>query len=172
MKSRLPLVIASLALLLAGTFYLAAPRLHAGATPSAVTTQPTASVTIDLAKQPFKLLIAHTDDEREFGLMNVTHLPNNTGMIFIFQSDELLSFWMKNTLIPLDLIYLDSTGTVTAIATMQTEPGVSDDRLRRYDSPSPVRYAIEINAGVCATLPLHVGDVVHLPDQVVKLSAK
>lgn len=83
-------------------------------------------------------------------------------MLFIFSQEQSLSFWMKDTLIPLDIIFLDNSQRIVGIRTMQTEPGVPDDKLRIYKSAAPALYAIEMNSGLAAKYGFTVGMVVEL----------
>ncbi len=69
---------------------------------------------------------------------------------------------MKDTLIPLDILFLDSDGAIVNIQTMEPEPGVPDDDLRRYRSGPPARYALEMNAGLAQQLGFQVGMVAEL----------
>ena len=126
-------------------------------------------VAMTIKDQPVKLWIADEHDERVKGLMFVTSeqmadLPDGTkrGMIFIFEFEQHLSFWMKNTIIPLDIAYLDSVGKVLAIHTM---PAL-DDRTGLYSSGSPARFAIEVNENVWAEIGLQVGDTIALPEEL------
>ena len=107
-------------------------------------------MSLTIKDQPVELWIADQFDERAKGLMFITSeemadLPDGTkrGMIFIFESEQPLSFWMRNTIIPLDIAYLDSTGKVLAIHTMPP----LDDRTGQYTSGSPARFAIEVVDG-------------------------
>ncbi len=109
----------------------------------------------------FKLEIARTRDERARGLMNRESLPADAAMLFVFESESPLAFWMKNTLIPLDILYLDSAGAVVDIQTMLPEPGLADSDLRRYPSAAPSRYAVEMNAGLAVMYEFDVGDQVY-----------
>ena len=61
-------------------------------------------------------LVADTPQKQERGLMFVTDLPENKGMIFMFDGDQELAFWMKNTLIDLDMVFINSAKTVTSVA--------------------------------------------------------
>ncbi len=61
-------------------------------------------------------LVANTPAKQERGLMFVTDLPENRGMIFVFDQDQEQAFWMKNTLIDLDMVFIDSAKTVTSVA--------------------------------------------------------
>ncbi len=106
----------------------------------------------------FELEIAATPAERGRGLMHRESLPEDTGMLFVFSSENTLSFWMKNTLIPLDILYIDSTGVVVDIQTMIPQPGAPNSELRTYPSAAPAQYALEINAGFAETLGFEVGD--------------
>ncbi len=121
--------------------------------------------------QAFELWIADNSTERARGLMEVTAeqmapLPDGTkrGMLFVFEYEQYMSFWMKNTIIPLDIAYLDSDGKVVATYTMAP----LDDRAGQYLSNSPARFAIEVNADVFAKLGVGVGDRIEIPTSVLK----
>ena len=129
--------------------------------------------TVDLVikDQPFRLWIADSDPERQSGLMHVTKdqmaaLPDGTqrGMIFVFQYDQQLSFWMKNTIIPLDIAYLTLEGEVVGRHTMAP----LDTRMQQYPSKGPARLAIEVNAQVFTQLGLVDGDHLEIPESVLK----
>lgn len=98
--------------------------------------------------QIFQLEVARTSSERARGLMNRTSLPEDAAMLFVYEREQYLSFWMKNTLIPLDILFLDASGVVVDVQTMQPQIGVSDDALKIYRSAQPARYALEMNAGL------------------------
>ena len=84
-------------------------------------------------------------------------LALDSGMLFVFQSEALWTFWMKDTLIPLDILFLDSRFEIVDIQTMTPQPGVRDFDLRRYNPQSPSLYAVEINAGRANELGIEVG---------------
>jgi uncharacterized membrane protein (UPF0127 family) len=92
------------------------------------TDNPEAIITFDPpeGKISFKCEVADTQPERAKGLMNRESLDSDRGMLFIFESSENVSFWMKNTLIPLDIIFIDEFGKVVNIAQANPEPGVND----------------------------------------------
>ena len=113
---------------------------------------------MSLTGQVFILEIAATPTERARGLMHREDLAENAGMLFVFAQESLLNFWMKNTLIPLDILYMDSGGVVVDIQTMTPQPGVPDSELRTYPSAAPAQYALEINAGLAESLGFAVGD--------------
>jgi len=129
------------------------------------------TVRLTIEGAPFLLWIADGLGEQERGLMFVTSeqmadLPDGTrrGMVFVYDRELQLSFWMKNTIIPLDIAYFDSDGIVVATHTMAP----LDDRLGHYRSGSPAQYAIEVNAGVWAELGLEVGDRIEIPTSTLK----
>ena len=84
--------------------------------------------------------VAATEQARQKGLMYRMSLPENDGMLFIFEKDKRLSFWMKNTYIPLDIAFIDSRGVITDILQMQPL-----DTSVLYNSSTEVRYALEVN---------------------------
>ena len=129
------------------------------------------TVDLTIKGQTFRLWIADSEPERQNGLMHVTKeqtaaLPDGTqrGMIFIFQYDQQLSFWMKNTIIPLDIAYLTREGEVAGVYTMAP----LDTRMQQYPSMGPARLAIEVNAQVFTQLGLADGDLIEIPDSVLK----
>ena len=105
----------------------------------------------------FQLELARTSSERARGLMERTSLPENAAMLFVYGSEEYRNFWMKNTLIPLDILYLNARGVVVDVQTMQPQIGVLDGALKVYPSAEPARYALEMNAGLAETLGIVPG---------------
>jgi uncharacterized membrane protein (UPF0127 family) len=93
------------------------------------------------------LEVADNQTERKKGLMNRTKLGKNRGMLFVFEEEAPRGFWMKNTLIPLDMIFLDKDKEVINIETAYPEPNTSDSELKVYRSERPAKYVIEVNAG-------------------------
>ena len=101
--------------------------------------------------------IADTEKERMQGLMYRHHLPEMAGMLFIFDRDEPRSFWMKNTFISLDIIFIHSSGEIVSIQ-KYTQPGSS------YSVPSekPAKYVLEVNAGFSDKYGINPGDSIEL----------
>jgi len=131
------------------------------------------TVRLSIKQQAFELWVADDASEQSQGLMFVSAermepLPDGTqrGMIFVFNHEQNLNFWMKNTIIPLDIAYLDSDGLVVATYTMAP----LDERVGQYRSGTPALYAIEVNAGVWGRIGLRPGDVVDVPSTVLKRS--
>lgn len=92
--------------------------------------------------------IASTPQDRTMGLMNRTYLPEDKGMIFVYENSKNLSFWMKNTLIPLDIIFIDESGYVINIESADVELDKNYEELTRYKSLLPAKFVVEINQGI------------------------
>ncbi|MGA9400887.1 DUF192 domain-containing protein [Haladaptatus sp.] len=93
------------------------------------------------------LEVANSPSEREHGLMYRKSLPKNHGMVFVFGNPQVQSFWMKNTLIPLDIIFVGPDGTVLNVAHADTQPNASDWQLREYRSDGNAKYVVEMRQG-------------------------
>lgn len=101
---------------------------------------------------------ATTNEQRIKGLSNRENLPQNKGMLFVFDSDDEQCMWMKDTLIPLDMIWLDSIKRVIKI-----EEKVSPDSFPKAFCPtSPARYVIELNQGDVQKNQIQIGDTIVL----------
>ncbi len=97
-----------------------------------------------LGEQKFHAYIADTDDRRAKGLMFIRELPEDTGMLFVFEEEHHLSFWMKNTLIPLSIGFINAKGELVDIQEMKVATGVT---LPSYVSRKPALFALEMNKG-------------------------
>ncbi len=106
----------------------------------------------------FQVEIANNDATRERGLMDRRFMAANHGMLFEFDRDEPVSFWMKDTYIPLDMIFIGPSGVVTHVVA-NAEP-LSE---RIIPSGGPCIAVLELNGGIAATIGLKVGDKVHHP---------
>lgn len=91
--------------------------------------------------------VAKTNDERAKGLSNREKLDENSGMIFVFNKDSKPVFWMKDTKIALDLIWINNNKIVEISKNVQPEPDKSDSQLTKYPAPSAVDYVLEVNGG-------------------------
>lgn len=92
-----------------------------------------------------ELETAYTPEERAEGLMFREELGEDEGMIFVYDESEERSFWMKNTLIPLDMIFVQSDRTVDSVKKADPEPDVPDEELESYESDGPALFVIEVN---------------------------
>ncbi|WP_423746155.1 DUF192 domain-containing protein (plasmid) [Haladaptatus sp. SPP-AMP-3] len=104
-----------------------------------------------------ELEVANSYDERERGLMYRKSLPKNHGMIFVFENPSVQSFWMKNTLIPLDMIFVAPDGTVLNVAHADTQPNASDSELRTYRSDGDAKYVVEMRQGFAERVGIEPG---------------
>ena len=115
------------------------------------------SVNMKIGRRNFQLEVARTLPQQQKGLMQRDSMPSDHGMIFVFHDEQPQGFWMKNTRIPLDILYLDSRGRIVSI-----------HQLRPYDlktvpSAAPAQFAIELNKGAAAAAGVKVGDVLEIP---------
>jgi uncharacterized protein len=101
----------------------------------------------------FSVEIADTPAARSRGLMYRRSMPANQGMLFDFERDEMVSMWMRNTYISLDMLFIRKDGTIARIAE-HTEP-LSE---RTISSGEPVRSVLELNAGTASRLGISAGD--------------
>ena len=107
----------------------------------------------------FDVYLALTPGQQRRGLMHVRRLPQFTGMLFVYGGDDVRSMWMKNTYIPLDILFIRRDGSVESIAEM-TEPL----SLRSIASGEAVRYVLELDGGVAEKLGIDSGSTVYLPE--------
>jgi uncharacterized protein len=84
--------------------------------------------------------VARTQEERSKGLMNRRSMGKNDGMLFVFEQPQIVSMWMKNTLLPLSVAFIDEQGRIINIAEMLPET------LDSHSSLAPAKYALEMNA--------------------------
>ena len=125
--------------------------------------------TIKVKDKTLKVRLAITPAQQRQGLMNVqgmppTVLPENEGMLFIYRREEMISFWMKNTTIPLSIAFMNKKGVITEIKDM--EPG-SDASVR---PERPAQYALEVNRGWFSKYDVRVGDKVKLSFPRINIS--
>ena len=103
----------------------------------------------------FRVELAETEAQRSIGLMHRRRMAADAGMLFDFQVTQPVSFWMKDTFIPLDMIFIADDGRVAGIA-KRTVPHSTAS----VPSPVPVRAVLEVNAGISDRLGLRAGDLV------------
>ena len=132
--------------------------IAAAATPAPVPTPQTLpAITLHAPKATLHVQVARTEDQRERGLMEVTKLQTHTGMIFVFDSDAPVAFWMKDTLIPLDMVFVASDGTVRKIfANVRVvAPSLPDSAIPREEGRAA--FVIELPANEAALDGLREG---------------
>lgn len=122
---------------------------------------PTRTVTLagqDGKQVPVTVEVADTDQSRAQGLMFREHVADGTGMLFVFDHDQVLTFWMKDTLVPLSIAYISSDGKIIDILDMEAQS------LKPVVSSRSVRYALEVPQGYFARVGIREGDrVIGLP---------
>jgi len=135
---------------------------------------PTTEIFSSIQKQSFikinntkiKVEIADTKEKQALGLMNRTKLCSSCGMLFVFNKEGIYPFWMKNTLISLDIVWINSSGTIVSIS-----KNTKIDNCNYFINPScqpkvykptaPVKYVLEVNAGFCDKHNIKIGDTVY-----------
>ncbi len=106
----------------------------------------------------FSVEIADTPDKRSQGLMFRKSMAEDAGMLFTFERDQVASFWMKNTEIPLDMLFIARDGRIADM-----HRNAQPHSLRSIRSKMPVFAVLEINAGLTSRLGIRVGDRVEHP---------
>jgi len=118
-------------------------------------------VTIYIQDQPFLAEIADTPEKLSRGLMFRQKIKDNYAMLFVFKEEDYRSFWMKNTRITLDILFLNQERQIVSMAL--SVPPCTADPCPGYDSKFPARYVLEINGGLAKKMKLKVGDKIFLP---------
>lgn len=111
---------------------------------------------VELGGKTFKVEIADTAEKQALGLMFRDSMPDDEGMIFVFPNESLRSFWMKNTRIPLDIMYFDKDLKMVSISA--DTPPCRVSRCPSYPSAGPAMYVLELNAGKASELGVGPGD--------------
>jgi hypothetical protein len=104
----------------------------------------------------FGIELAATPESRARGLMFREHLGDDKGMLFVFDEPGVYNFWMKNTLIPLDIIWIDENRTVINIS--KNTPPCEADPCPSYGPVQKAKYVLEVNAGKADEIGLKIGD--------------
>ncbi len=102
-------------------------------------------VKIKIGSKIIAVEIAKTPDQHQYGLMNRSSLPANEGMLFVFDQEQTLSFWMKNTYIDLAIAYFDKNKKIVDIQEMKATNQMMVGDLPSYPSAKPAMYALEMN---------------------------
>jgi uncharacterized membrane protein (UPF0127 family) len=114
--------------------------------------------TLGGAVHEFDVEVAENDEDRKQGLMYRKSMAQNQGMLFIFEKADIQYFWMKNTLLSLDIIFVDEGGKVVQVA-HNAQP-CFEKHCDLYSSMKLARYVLEINGGLANSLGLKEGDTV------------
>ncbi|HVP73206.1 MAG TPA: DUF192 domain-containing protein [Phycisphaerales bacterium] len=161
----------------AATSLAIAPPKPSTAPATRPTTQPgtqpatkPATEKLTLGGEEFDLELAVTAEARELGLMHRDHIDDHGGMLFIYPWPQVLSYWMKNCPIEMDIVFISDKGVVVATHRMLSAPphrageseAAYDNRLPRYDSRRPAQFAIELQAGTVERLKIKPGDKIEM----------
>jgi len=119
---------------------------------SAVSSEDLQKIPLYLKGKEIRVEVARTPEERAQGLMGRTHLGREDGMLFIFEDEGYHSFWMKDTLIPLSIAFIDREGRIVHITDMKPLT------LTSHTPPKPILYALEMNQGWFSKNGIKVGD--------------
>ena len=125
---------------------------------------------IVIGEHTFKLEVAANTKTRAKGLMGREKIDEHGGMIFIYKRAQMQSFWMKNCLVDIDILYLDSRGRIVSMHKMKKEPPRGENesvidyerRLKRYPSRRPAQFIIELKPGSIDRLKPKVGQTIEL----------
>ena len=141
-------VIAAMMLATAAPLALAQEQLSAPRKPLPV-------VTVTLAHARYTTQVATTDESRAYGLMDRVTMPADSAMLFVFRHAAPRWFWMKNTKIPLDILFFDAQRKLVAMQ-LDALPCKADP-CKVYPSDKPAQYVLELAAGTAQRLGLHEG---------------
>jgi len=138
-------------------------RLRPGPPPQRNDLSAMRTVEVRIKGRKLRLWLAETPRQQRLGLMWVEpdQMADDQGMLFVFRTDQIGPFWMKNTLIPLEIAFIRRDGTVLAVQRMKPKSLVN------HKPPEPYRYALEVKAGVLSAIGLQKGDVVVFPPTVL-----
>lgn len=112
----------------------------------------------DWGQARFRVEVADDEQERAQGLMHRSNLSPGAGMLFVFEETGPVSFWMKNTLLPLDMIFMDERGVISRI-----HPDAVPHDITPISGGSSVRYVLEINAGLSRAMGIAEGSEARHP---------
>ena len=123
---------------------------------------PPDSAVVSIGNATYSVDLAISPEERQQGLSGREHMPLDAGMLFVFEEERQLNFWMKEMHFPLDIIWIDAQCRLVEVAAnVPTPPPNADNNdIPRVRSPSPARYVLELNAGEAARNGFQPGDPV------------
>ena len=119
---------------------------------------------LTLANQTFKVQIADSEDKRIKGLSGKRNLPEDEGMLFIFDKKERYAFWMKDMNFPIDIIYIEDDKVVDIKKNAQPLKD-EESNPQTFKSSTPANYVLEINAGLADKYGIKNGDTITLPSE-------
>lgn len=117
------------------------------------------STKVEIKGKQYNIKLAKTNEEKQKGLSEIKSLPENEGMLFIFDKKDIYRFWMKNTFIPLDIIYINDEKIVKIFENVPPQ-GNNQGAIPTYQSESDANYVLELNGGQSSKNGFKVGDSV------------
>lgn len=127
---------------------------------AATSAPPPAKVTIN--DQAWTVELAITDQQQQRGLSGRASIDPDKGMLFMYSQPQVMEFWMKGCLMPIDIAFISGDMKVVRIYTMSCEGiGTPESQYRRYSSLAPAQYALEVGAGQLEKARVKVGDQVY-----------
>ena len=124
---------------------------------AAACVQDSAAIGLVVGGEVFRVEQAVTPEQRREGLMYRDRLGEREGMLFVFDEEQILTFWMRNTSLPLSIAFIDARGMIVHITDMVPFSEVP------VSSRVPARFALEVNKGAFERAGVAVGDLVELP---------
>jgi len=161
------LIIPAIAFVVVLAFYLKISSYQEKTTSSArvFATEPTPAPLKKLTVGNTEIMVemADTNQKRAKGLSERAHLPEDNGMFFTFATDNVVPpFWMKDMLIPIDIVWIDDAKIIQIDHNAVPEPGVPDNQLKLYVPNQKIDYVLEVNAGFMKEHNIEVGAEVNL----------
>ncbi len=123
-------------------------------------------IDIEIGSKKIKVELAATPDQHQRGLMYREKLGADSGMLFVFDMEDQLSFWMKNTYVDLAIAYIDKNKKIVDIQEMQATSKVQIMEPKTYPSKKPAKYALEMNKGWFKKNNIKIGDKLVLPKNI------
>jgi uncharacterized membrane protein (UPF0127 family) len=115
-------------------------------------------IPLHIGEEKFKVEIADTDEKQIRGLMFRKSIPDDFGMLFVYKAEDIRGFWMKNTLVHLDLIYLNRDKQVVDM--FINVPPCKNDPCQTYVSKKPAQYVLELRGNRAKELDIKIGDAI------------
>ncbi len=129
---------------------------------------PASEPAVRIGGEVYQVDLAVLPEERRQGLSGREPLAPDEGMLFVFEEEQPLHFWMKDMRFPLDIIWIDAQCRMVGVAAdvPTPPPGAGSDEIPRAQSPSPARFVLEVNAGEAARRGLSAGDAVEFQGSI------
>ena len=129
---------------------------------TSVPAAPQESAIVAIGNATYSVDLAILPEERQQGLSGRERMAPDEGMLFVFEEERQLNFWMKEMHFPLDIIWIDSQCRLVEVAANvpTPPPGAANDEIPRVQSPAPARYVLELNAGEAERKGLQAGDLI------------